>query len=182
MISWDFMIAMAQMNIAFGILYVTWPSARYRKNAYEVFVEQYNSCGDHGYGHYVVNFNKEFENAVHRNERLSDHYFFVKKWARELPKNFREQLMCDEQSREAVDSLIFQTDAENTQSEACSTAKLSLFEDPDLLKRHAQFKKDWDRNLVWGLTIVPSALFVYIAHLSILLTFGYLGFISGGYC
>ena len=162
MTSWDFMIAMAQMNIAFGILYITLRSARYRERTYEAFVNQYNSCGEHGYGQFAVDFNQKFENAVLMNEDLSRHYFFVVRWAKELSEHFREKLECDDERRNEVNSFIFQPNAENDKNGGNLLGKWRIWgKDQYLLRRHDQFKKNKDHTFVWIITIAPSALFIY---------------------
>ena len=156
----DFMIAMAQLNIAFGILYVTLKRERYREGTYGVFVEQYNACGDHGYGEFAVNYNKKFDNYVLKDRTLSQYYFFVVGWVKELPEDHRMKLNRGKENGDidAVNSLIFQTgDESNLNGNSARRHPSLLSKENDFLNRHHFFKKDRDKYLVWFLAILPSA-------------------------
>ena len=131
------LIAVAQINVALGILYINLKELRFREAIYENIFQLLEACrfGDlykHESGEKARL--KLFDSVP----EFSKHYHRIRAWILELPAAYQEQM---------PDVILALRQELPTSKEVRENS---------LLKRHRMFRKNKDKLWVWRGTILPS--------------------------
>lgn len=138
------LVGIFQINVALGILYIGLQQFRFRENLYDDIVQLINQ---HGYADIYQSGHKA--HLLDNDSSFAIHYHTIREWMIALPANYQQKLEgIYQQKLEGIE--IFEVPT----SEGEPTQRL--------LRLHNWFLKDRDKHLVWGITIIPSLVALWL--------------------
>ena len=130
------LVGIFQVNVTLGILYIGLQQFRFRENLYDDIVQLINR---HGYADIYQSGHKD--HLLGNDSSFAIHYHTIREWMIALPDNYQQKL-------EGIEIFEFHT------SEGEPTQRL--------LRLHNWFLKDRDKHLIWGITIIPSLIALWL--------------------
>ena len=151
------LLAVLQINIALGILYVNLKDLRFRGVLYDSISSLLDA---HQFSKLYEPESKDIRlQLLDSNPKFAKHCHTIRSWILELPESYQDHISDILFSVRQTQDTSQETEAHQPNSEPLDNDKL---DDNKLLKQHRLFRDDTDKAYVWRVTILPSLMALWI--------------------